>query len=101
MKLGDLFTKLWFCTGLTDGIRPLCTPNDPHAEGIVCGYRYQASFIPEDFEGVSELELVRPETIEELAQEVNSLADQIVATMLKREPLEIRRERLKEAARTE
>lgn len=97
MKLGDLFSKIWYCAELLPEAR--CNPEYPCLDDTpVCGFRWTVSFIPEDFEPIQELELIRPETIEELAREVNGLADQIVATMLKREPLEIRRERIKRDA---
>lgn len=83
MKLGDLFTKLWYCTNIEAGIRPLCTPDDPHAEGVVCGFRWTAKFIPEDFERMRNLALIDPQTIRELDDRLNSLGAQIQDVMFR------------------
>lgn len=63
MKLGDLFTKLWFCTVPDPEFK--CNPEYPCLDVTpVCGFRYQASFIPEDFKGIEDMELVSPEDVE-------------------------------------
>lgn len=82
MKLGDLFTKLWFCTVPDPEFK--CNPEYPCLDVTpVCGFRYQASFIPEDFEGIAGFQLVPSSTLKELNDRLNDLGADIRDVMFR------------------
>lgn len=60
--VGDLFTRQWVCQARVFSSME-CSEAEPSTklshEG--CGWRYEARFLPEDFEGIKDFELVRPE----------------------------------------